>query len=105
MDEQPRKSRRRGRRGAAFGLTSFLVEALATRHRSGRFGGRLVVRCHEGHLFTTIWIPGASVKSIRFAWWRLQRCPVGRHWSIVTPVKPRPWQARLARRRHDLPVP
>jgi hypothetical protein len=20
-------------------------------------------------------------------WWRLQRCPVGNHWSIVTPVK------------------
>jgi hypothetical protein len=44
------------------------------------------VRCRRGHLFTTLWIPGASFKSIRLGWWRLQRCPVGRHWSIVTPV-------------------
>ena len=50
-------------------------------------GGKLVVRCREGHLFTTIWIPGASFKSLRFGWWRFQRCPVGKHWSIVTPVK------------------
>jgi hypothetical protein len=45
-----------------------------------------LVRCRRGHLFTTLWIPGASFKSIRLGWWRLQRCPVGRHWSIVTPV-------------------
>ena len=50
-------------------------------------GGNLVVRCREGHLFTTIWIPGASLKSVRFGWWRFQWCPVGKHWSIVTPVK------------------
>jgi hypothetical protein len=37
--------------------------------------------------YTTIWIPAASVKSVRLGFWRLQRCPVGRHWSIVTPVK------------------
>jgi hypothetical protein len=24
---------------------------------------------------------------VRFGWWRLQRCPVGHHWSVVTPVK------------------
>jgi hypothetical protein len=50
-------------------------------------GVNLFVRCRKGHLFTTIWIPGASLKSVRFGWWRLQRCPVGKHWSIVTPVK------------------
>jgi hypothetical protein len=47
----------------------------------------LVVRCRTGHLFTTIWIPGASLKAVRFGWWRLQHCPVGKHWSIVAPVK------------------
>ena len=49
--------------------------------------GNVVVRCRQGHLFTTIWIPGASVKAARLGWWRFQRCPVGRHWSLVTPVK------------------
>jgi hypothetical protein len=64
-----------------------LAESLAMKARGYRIGGNLVVRCRKGHLFTTLWIPGVSVKSIRFAWWRLQRCPVGEHWSIVTPVK------------------
>jgi hypothetical protein len=50
-------------------------------------GGRTVVRCREGHLFTTIWIPGVSVKALRLGWARLQRCPVGGHWSLVTPVR------------------
>jgi hypothetical protein len=63
------------------------VEAAAVKARSGRFGGSVVVRCRQGHLFTTIWIPGASVKALRLAAWRFQRCPVGKHWSIVTPVK------------------
>jgi hypothetical protein len=45
-----------------------------------------VVRCRSGHLFTTWWIPGVSVNALRLGWWRLQRCPVGRHWSLVTPV-------------------
>jgi hypothetical protein len=37
--------------------------------------------------FTTLWLPGVSVKSLRLGWWRLQRCPVGGHWSLVTPVR------------------
>ena len=55
--------------------------------RGYRMAGDVVVRCREGHLFTTIWVPGASLKSVRLGLWRFQRCPVGRHWSIVTPVK------------------
>jgi hypothetical protein len=46
-----------------------------------------VVRCRAGHLFTTVWIPGASLKAIRLGPWRYQRCPVGRHWTLVTPVR------------------
>ena len=52
-----------------------------------KVGGNTIVRCRQGHLFTTIWVPGASLKSIRLGWARLQRCPVGKHWSLVTPVK------------------
>jgi hypothetical protein len=80
---------RRGRRGRVltFAVGTMALEAVAMRLRGYRVGTSIVVRCRDGHLFTTIWIPGASVKSLRFAWWRYQRCPVGKHWSIVTPVK------------------
>ena len=50
-------------------------------------GWNTIVRCKQGHLFTTIWIPGASVKSLRLGSSRFQRCPVGKHWTRVRPVK------------------
>jgi hypothetical protein len=68
-------------------VAGVLFEALAMKARGYPIGGRIVVRCREGHLFTTLWIPGASVKSVRLVWWRIQRCPVGGHWTIVTPVR------------------
>jgi hypothetical protein len=68
-------------------LASVLGEVLATWLWSGRLGGHLVVRCRDGHLFTTLWIPGASVKSLRLGPWRLQRCPVGHHFTVVSAVK------------------
>ncbi|HEY6834851.1 MAG TPA: hypothetical protein VI142_00120 [Gaiellaceae bacterium] len=70
--------------------------------------GNLVVRCRKGHLFTTIWIPGVSVKALRLGWVRFQWCPVGRHWALVTPVKQTELSARderRARERRDLRVP
>ena len=76
--------------------------------RGYRIAGNLIVRCQQGHLFTTLWIPGVSVKSLRFLWWRVQRCPVGNHWSIVVPVR----EADLSRRQrrsaheiHDVRIP
>jgi hypothetical protein len=64
------------------------LEAVFLKWRSGSLLGlRTIVRCHSGHLFVTTWIPGASVKSVRLGPWRVQRCPVGKHWSIVTPVR------------------
>lgn len=78
---------RKARVPIALGGLAVAVEAVALKRRSGRIAGNVVVRCQEGHLFTTIWIPGASVKSLRFAAWRFQRCPVGHHWSVVTPVR------------------
>jgi hypothetical protein len=50
-------------------------------------GLKTIVRCQRGHLFTTTWIPGASVKALRLGPWRVQRCPVGKHWSVVRPVQ------------------
>jgi hypothetical protein len=64
------------------------VATVAARRRGySGLGGNTIVRCSKGHLFTTIWIPGASVKSVRLGPKRFQRCPVGRHWALVTPVK------------------
>ncbi|MGH9299265.1 MAG: hypothetical protein ACRDZT_05060 [Acidimicrobiales bacterium] len=45
-----------------------------------------IVRCKEGHLFTTIWIPAVSLKAVRLGTRRWQRCPVGRHWTTVERV-------------------
>lgn len=42
------------------------------------------VRCAAGHLFTTIWVPAASLKAVRLGWTRWQYCPVGHHWATVS---------------------
>ena len=71
-------------------------------------GGNLVVRWREGHLFRTLWIPGVSLKALRLGWWRVQRCPVGKHWSVVTPVKESELsrhQRWTANRHTDIRVP
>jgi hypothetical protein len=81
------RRRERRRRATIFGVATVLVETGAVWWRAGRPGGRLAVRCRSGHLYTTIWIPAVSVKSVRLGWWRLQHCPVGKHWSLVTPVR------------------
>lgn len=73
-----------------------------------RIGLAAVVRCRQGHLFTTIWIPGASLKSLRLGWWRFQRCPVGRHWTLVTPVKEADLteeERRVAAEHKDIRIP
>lgn len=69
-------------------VAAFYVVATAVAHWQGyRFGGNTPVRCRAGHVFTTIWIPGVSVKSVRLGWFRFQRCPVGAHWTLVQPVR------------------
>ena len=96
------------RRVLAAAVVVNVVGTVVARLLGYRVGGRTVVRCRRGHLFTTIWIPGASLKSIRLGWWRIQRCPVGRHWSLVTPVKPKELteeEERSARARHDFRLP
>ncbi len=66
----------------------YVVATLVARRRGySGLGGRTLVRCRDGHLFRTIWVPGVSVKSLRLGWWRWQFCPVGGHWSLVSPVK------------------
>ena len=92
----------------AFLATAVLVEVAALRARGYGLGGSVVVRCRRGHLFSTIWIPGVSFKSIRLGWWRIQRCPVGGHWSIVTPVNRSELaedERQIAADRKDIRIP
>jgi hypothetical protein len=83
--EAPRQGRRR--RSLIVLIAANVIATIVMRRRGYRMGGNVIVRCRQGHLFTTIWIPGASLKALRLGWWRFQRCPVGQHWAIVRPVK------------------
>jgi hypothetical protein len=94
--------------GLRIGVASAVAEAIVLWARTGRIGGNLVVRCRGGHLYTTIWLPAASVKAVRLGIWRIQWCPVGRHFSIVTPVKETDlpmMQRRAARGHKDIRLP
>jgi hypothetical protein len=85
-----------------------LVEAVGMRLRGYPMGTDVVVRCRRGHLFSTIWLPGVSFKSLRLLWWRVQRCPVGAHWTIVMPVRERELgqdERQAAHGRKDVRVP
>jgi hypothetical protein len=86
------------------GVEAFVV----ARRRGSLLAANTVVRCRDGHLFTTLWIPGASVKAVRLGWWRYQRCPVGHHWSLVTPVRVSEMtqeERRIAAGSHDVRLP
>lgn len=79
---------KRRRKGVAIAGGATAVEAFFLLRRTGKLiGFRTIVRCHRGHLFTTTWIPGVSLKALRLGPWRIQRCPVGKHWSLVRLVK------------------
>ncbi len=67
-----------------------------------------IVRCKDGHLFTTTWIPLVSFKAVRLGWRRFQRCPVGRHWTTVERVDEAsltPDELEQALGIHDIRIP
>ncbi len=89
-------------------VAAVAFETISLWLRSGKLGGNIVVRCRDGHLFTTLWIPAVSVKALRLGPWRVQRCPVGHHWTLVTPVKEAgltPQELQAAREHHDRRLP
>ena len=99
---------RKHRRLWLLAIASVVAEPLAMKLHGYPMGGKLVVRCRQGHLFTTFWLPGVSFKALRLGWWRYQRCPVGGHWSLVTPVRPSELSEadrEEARSRSDIPLP
>ena len=67
------------------------------------------VRCSAGHLFTTIWVPLASLKAVRLGPERYQYCPVGHHWASVTRLDWEPdttaQELAEAARVHDVRIP
>jgi hypothetical protein len=75
------------RKALAFAVVATAAESAFLKVRTGKWAGKVAVRCRDGHEFTTTWIPGFSLNSLRLGPWRVQRCPVGRHWSVVTPAK------------------
>lgn len=71
-------------------------------------GFNTVVRCRQGHLFTTVWIPGVKFKALDLGVARWQRCPVGQHWSLVTPVRGSDLtdeERRFAAEHRDIRIP
>jgi hypothetical protein len=107
MNRQRRRDRVRAR-AVVFALGALTAFTLVGRRLGYKFGTNTIVRCRQGHLFTTIWIPGVKLKAVDLGVARLQRCPVGDHWSLVTPVR----DARLtdrerarAREHRDIRIP
>lgn len=71
-------------------------------------GFNTVVRCRQAHLFTTVWIPGVKFKALDLGVARWQRCPVGQHWSLVTPVRASDLtdeERRFAAEHRDIRIP
>ena len=101
-------ARRRRRRKLGIMASALVVETIPIWRHGYGIGGNVVVRCAKGHLFTTIWLPGASVKSVRLGSRRFQRCPVGHHWSMVKLVRESELSAkerRKAAEHKDIRIP
>jgi hypothetical protein len=84
------------------------IGTVIARRLGYKVGGNTVVRCRQGHLFTTLWIPGVKLKAIDLGVARFQHCPVGHHWTLVFPVRDADLtdEERLfAAEHHDIRIP
>jgi hypothetical protein len=89
-------------------IGAIATATLIARRLGYKLGANTVVRCRKGHLFTTIWIPGVKLKALDLGLARIQRCPVGSHWSLVTPVRDSELtdeERRFARTHRDVRLP
>lgn len=97
--------------GNVIGLLALAVVVVAlvvASRRRGAAGFERILRCRAGHVFTSTVVPGASIKAVRLWNVRFQRCPVGRHWTLVREVDEAsltPAELEAARSAHDLRVP
>lgn len=102
------RAARRPPRSVGLAAAGIVAATLLGRALGYGFGLHTVVRCRQGHLFSTIWIPGLKLKALDLGVARVQRCPVGRHWTLVTPVRNRDLtagQRAFARAHRDVPIP
>lgn len=87
MSDQ-RRSRRPKLKMILLALGATAAANALLRRRGYDIPGRTVVRCSRGHEFTTTWIEGVSVTSLRLGpLRRLQRCRECHAWRVVRPVK------------------
>jgi hypothetical protein len=101
------------KRGRRLGVTvlvivGYVVGTIVAVRAGYRVGRDAFVRCRQGHVFTTTWIPGGSLKAIRLGLWRIQWCPVGRHVDLVRLVREADLsmsEVAFALSHHDTPVP
>lgn len=103
-----RKDKAADRRTLGVIVILLAAGTFAARRMGYKLGRETIVRCADGHLFTTIWIPGASLKAVRLGMVRWQRCPVGKHWSLVSPVREADLtdaERQLAEQWQDVRVP
>ena len=103
-------SSKRKRRLAVTGgvVAAYAVGTVIAVRHGYKFGRSVPVRCRDGHLFSTVWIPGVSVKALRFGPWRVQWCPVGRHVTVVTLLRDADLtqdERESAARQHDISIP
>ncbi len=99
---------RRGLRTVLIIVGAIAGAAVIARRLGYNLGANTVVRCRQGHLFTTIWIPGVKFKELDLVVARVQRCPVGNHWSLVVPVRDADLtdeERQFAREHHDIHIP
>ena len=92
----------------AAAVAAYVAGTIIATRQGYSFGKNAIVRCRQGHLFSTVWIPGASVKALRLGFWRIQWCPVGRHVDLVRPLKDADLteaERSFALAHHDVPVP
>jgi hypothetical protein len=81
---------------------------LIARRLGYNLGVNTIVRCRQGHLFTTVWIPGIKLRELDLVVARVQRCPVGKHWSLVVPVREQDLtetERQFALDHHDIRIP
>jgi hypothetical protein len=89
-------------------IAALVAGSAVARHFGYKVGTNVVVRCRKGHLFTTIWIPGLKLKALDLGIARVQRCPIGKHWSLVVPVRESALtetELQFAREHHDVRIP
>ena len=90
-----------------YALARYGAAAGRKRGYSG-MGGDTIVRCSRGHLFTTVWVVGSSLKAVRLGDRRYQCCPVCGKWRTVVPVPDDELSdedRRIAAEHHDTRLP